>query len=222
MINQDQVVIENSTQELIVSTKISKGDKYLPADILLKIYNSCDDIRDKSYLMFHAEVGLRVSDIVGQKKRVKGNERKRSTERELGLEVVNIEWQNLRARVYDHKKDKWRFVYFPDKVKAQLLQYIKWRQANGIVHRQLFPFSEKTCNRILKKWCRRVGFQYAASIGSHWLRHTFIRLSRKAGRDIKAVQQNTGDTVKTLLEWYSDLSMEDMRDEIEGKPIVKA
>ena len=58
-------------------------------------------------------------------------------------------------------------------------------------------------------------------VSSHWLRHTFIRLSKRAGRDVKAVQQNTGDTIQTILEWYEELSDEEMGEEIQGKPLVK-
>ena len=76
------------------------------------------------------------------------------------------------------------------------------------------------CNRILKKWCAKIGFKYADKVASHWCRHTFIRLSRKAKRDIKAVQQNTGDSINTLLEWYSDLSAEDMNEELNEKSIT--
>jgi len=197
----------------VVSTKISKSDKYIPKEILLKIYDTIDNPLERAYVMFHAETGLRVSDIVGQKKRG-------SNVRELGLEVQNVDWQSLQAHVYDHKKNQWRWIVFPDKAKAALKQYMLYRQAEGIEDRQLFPISEKTCNRILKKWAARVEFRYAKQVGSHWLRHTFIKLSRAAGRDIKLVQANTGDTVKTLLEWYSDLSLEDKRREMEGKPIT--
>jgi len=188
-------------KSLIVSKKISKGDKYLPADFVQKLYNLCDNVKDKTYLMYHIETGLRVSDVVG-------------------TEIVHIDWQNNRTYTYDFKKDKWRFVYWPEFVKAQLKQWLKQRQIEDIKDKRLFPFSDKTANRILKKWCKKLEFKFSSKVGTHWLRHTFIRLSRKAGRDIKAVQQNTGDTIKTLLEWYSDLSSEDMRDEIEGKPII--
>lgn len=204
----------NQTHNLpALSKKINKADKYIPRETLLKIYDIIDNPLEKAYIMFHAETGLRVSDIVGQKKR-------KSNDRELGLEIQNIDWQGLQAHIYDHKKNLWRWIVFPEKVKAILKQYLLYRQAEGIEERQLFPISEKTCNRIIKKWARKAGFQYADQVGSHWLRHTFIRLSRASGRDIKLVQANTGDTIKTLLEWYSDLSLEDKRREIEGKPIT--
>lgn len=193
--------------------KVPKGDKYLPAEVVQKIYDACDNVRDKAYLMWHIETGVRVSDIVGQKKR-------RKSERELGQELNRVEWDNNRIYTYDHKKNTWRYVYFNQKTRSMLQMWLKERQNLGIKDRQLFPFSEKTCNRIIKEWCEKVGFKYAKEVGSHWCRHTFIRLSRKVGRDIKAVQQNTGDTVKTILEWYSDLSSEDMKHEIEDKPIT--
>lgn len=201
----------SESRELQLSEKISKSDKYLPALVLKKLYRTVDDVRDLTYIMFHAETGLRVSDVCGDRK---------DGEYRPGVEIHNVDWQNLRVYTYDHKKDAWRWVYFPDRVKAQLKQWLKYRQAAGIKGRELFPFTPKTANRILKRWCKEIGFQYAHVVSSHWLRHTFIRLSRAAGRDIKAVQQNTGDTVKTLLEWYADLSREDMRREVEDKPLV--
>jgi integrase len=185
----------------MVSNKISKGDKYFPMEFVRQLYNLVDDVQDKTYIMYHIETGLRVSDVVNSK-------------------MVLIDWQNLRTNTYDHKKDSWRWVYWPEFVKAQLKQWLVFRQQAGIKDERIFPFTEKTANRIIKRWCVKLGFQYARLASSHWCRHTFIRLSRRAGRDIKAVQQNTGDTIKTLLEWYSDLSGEDMRREIEGRPLV--
>lgn len=198
---QEQPYILDKTKSIVVSNIISKGDKYIPQEVLSKILAIIDNVRDKTYILYHVETGLRVSDVIG-------------------TELVHIDWQNNRAYTYDHKKDVWRYVYFPEAVRAQLKMWLQQRQVEDIKDKRLFPFSDKTANRILKYWCKQAGFQYAHIVGSHWLRHTFIRLSRKVGRDIKAVQQNTGDTIKTLLEWYSDLSAEDMHHEIEDKPII--
>ena len=192
---------ENSSNSLVVSNKISKGDKYFPQEWLKKMFEACDNVRDKAYLHYHVETGLRVSDVVG-------------------TEEVHVDWQNMKTYTYDHKKDQWRWVYWPESVKASLKMWLKQRQIEGIKDKRLFPFTEKTANRIVQHWAKVINFPFASQVASHWLRHTFIRLSRKAGRDIKAVQQNTGDTVKTILEWYSDLSSEDMRQEIENKPLV--
>jgi len=202
------------SHEVITIKTIPKSDKYIPEETIRALNSKVDNIKDKFYLNWHIQTGVRVSDIVGQKKR--GNKG-----RELGQEINNLDWDNNRIWTYDHKKNKWRWVYFPEEVRSLLKMWLKERQNLGINDRQIFPYSEKSCNRILKKWCKEVGFKYSNSVGSHWCRHSFIRLSRKANRDIKAVEQNTGDTFKTLLEWYADLSSEDMRKEIEDKPLVR-
>jgi len=188
-------------KSLVLSKKIPKGDKYIPQEWLKKLYNSIDNVRDKTYIMYHTETGLRVTEIVN-------------------TEIVHIDWDNFRTYTYDFKKDKWRNIYWPEFIKAQLKQWLKQRQIEGIKDKKLFPFSEKTANRIIKRWCKEINFPYAEQVGSHWLRHTYIRLSQKAGRNIKAVQQNTGDTIETILGWYSDLGMEDMKKEI-SKPLLK-
>lgn len=197
----DKVTNEVNAFPLQVSNKISKGDKYFPAEWVTKMLEAIDNIRDKAYFIYHIETGLRVSDV-------------------CDTDLVHVDWQNNKTYTYDHKKDQWRYVFWPEKVKAVLKMWLKQRQIEDVKSPKLFPFSEKTANRIIKHWAKKVSFPFASHVGSHWCRHTFIRLSRKAGRDIKAVQQNTGDTVKTLLEWYSDLSSEDMREQIEGKPLL--
>ena len=184
-----------------VSKKIPKVDKYFPQEFLQKLYNEVDSIRDKVYIMYHAETGLRVSDVVG-------------------TEIVHIDLDKCRTLTYDHKKDEWRLIYFPRFLVGTIKQWIQHRKVTGIKDKRLFPFSGKTANRIIKKWCNLLEFKYAGWASSHWFRHTFIRLSRRAGRDIKAVQQNTGDTIKTLLEWYEALPEGEMRAQIDGKPLI--
>lgn len=180
--------------DLTIIKKLPKGDKYIPSEWVRKFYDSCESVRDKTYLMYHIETGLRVSDVVN-------------------TEIVHIDFQEFRTYTYDHKKDSWRYIYFPEFIKYQIKQWLKFRQTAGIKDKRLFPFSEKTANRILKKIAKKIGFPFFKEISSHWCRHTYIRLSRQKGRDIKAVQQNTGDTIKTLLDWYSDLSREQLKKE---------
>ena len=57
---------------------------------------------------------------------------------------------------------------------------------------------------------------------AHWhtLRHTYIVQSRLRGRDIKVVQQQTGDSLLTLLRVYSNLSNEDRLEICEERPII--
>jgi len=192
----------NMSKHTTVSGKLEKKDKYLPPDILKKLYETITNIRDLAYIQYHAETGLRVKEIVGTK-------------------INNIEWESHRTHTYDFKKDVWRMVYWPEFVGSTLQRWLEYRRASGIRGEFLFPFSAKTANRIIKRWCETIGFRYSNLVSSHWLRHTFIRLSRRSRRDIKAVQQNTGDTIQTILEWYEGLTDEEMAGEIEGKPLVR-
>ncbi len=186
---------------LIHKKKIDKGDKYIPIEWVKKLYDSIDNPRDKAYLMTHIETGLRVSDIIG-------------------IELVHLELKDNQVYVYDKKKDKWRWVIFPDTINGAIKMWLKQRQIEDIKDKKLFPFSEKTANRIIKKWCERIGFPLYREVSSHWCRHTYIRLSQKAGRNIKIVQQNTGDKIETILEWYSDMTMEDRKKETNERPLV--
>jgi len=111
-------------------------------------------------------------------------------------------------------------AYWLEFVGSALQRWLEYRKACGTRGELLFPFSEKTANRIIKRWCRAIEFRYADQVSSHWLRHTFIRLSRRSRRDIKAVQQNTEDTIQTILEWYEGLTNEEVAGEIEGKPLI--
>ena len=81
-------------KSLVLSNNLSKGDKYIPKEWLKKLYESIDNVRDKTYIMYHTETGLRVTEVVN-------------------TEIVHIDWDNFRTYTYDFKKDKWRWIYFP-------------------------------------------------------------------------------------------------------------
>lgn len=182
--------------QLIHKPKLSRSDKYFPAWVVQRLYETIDNPRDLAYIMYHVETGLRVSDVISS-------------------EWVHVDWHNHRTYTYDVKKKQWRWVYWPRKVKPKLQMWYKEVRNRGYSSRLIFPLSQQHLSRILKGWAQEVGFQHAAYVGSHWCRHTFIRLSRRAGRDIKAVQQNTGDSIKTILDWYSTPGPEEMREQIE-------
>lgn len=182
-----------------MSEKVSKLDKYLPSDLLPKILQTTTNARDRAYILFHIETGLRVRDVVY-------------------ADWSHLNLEDCKIYVYDWKKNTWRWVYFSTGLKPHILLWKKEQDLSGKKSPRIFPFCEKTANRIIKRACAKAGFKYIPS--THWLRKTFVRLSRRAGRDIVAVQQNTGDTYKTLLEWYEGYSSEDLRKELDTKPII--
>lgn len=183
------------------SSKIRKEDKYIPAEWLKKLYETIDNVRDKAYITYHVETGLRVTDVIKS-------------------EWVHFDWQNNKTYTYDFKKDQWRWVVFPDIVKTEMKKWRRQMQIEGKTSKTLFNFTDKTANRILKGWLTKIEFPYAKQSSTHWLRHTFIRLSRRAGRDITLVKQNTGDTYKTILNWYEGMPTDEMVKEIKSKPLI--
>ena len=196
------ICIENSAIPKVVSLKMSNADKYLSEDELVRLLASIEDLEDKSLVLFGLETGLRRSEVVS-------------------ILTSNIDFTRQLAQVYDEKKDHWRDVVFPRYIGSHLRMYLNIRTRKSA---RLFPFSSRTANRKLRKWCERAEVRLNASgrsmVTFHWLRHTFIRRSKMVGRDIKLVQQNTGDTVETILRYYRELSVEDRLTEIESKPIL--
>lgn len=185
-----------------MSAKKRVLDKYLSREEIRKLLNVIDDLEDRALVLFALETGLRRSEIVT-------------------IQTSNIDFERQVVQVYDEKKDQWRTVIFPRYIAAQLNMYLKARSHKSPL---LFPFSSRTANRKLKRWCNRAQIRLDSSnltsVTFHWLRHTFIRRSKMAGRDIKIVQQNTGDTIETILKYYRDLSIEDRVIEMENKPLI--
>jgi len=184
--------------------KTDNSQKYLFEDEIKKLFDVIDDIEVKALIEFGLETGLRASDITG-------------------IQTSNIDYDHQYIKVWDEKKDAWRNIVFPKSTGNLIKMYLKARKKNGPI---LFPYSEKTLQRRLQDYCRQAGIRKVkkktgTAVGWHWLRHTFIRRSQMFGRDIKLVQQNTGDTIETILKYYRDLSIEDRVKELEAKPIYK-
>lgn len=186
-----------------MSSKVPPTEKYLTEEEIKDLLTIINRIEDRTLVLFTLETGLRRSEVVG-------------------IQTANIDYDRQTVEIYDEKKDEWRIVIFPSYVGTKIRMYLNSRDVKS---RQLFPFCGRTANRRFKKWCKRAKIRLTENgntlVTFHWLRHTFIRRSKSAGRDIKVVQKNTGDTLETILRYYRDLSVEDAVCEIEQKPILK-
>lgn len=184
-----------------MSEKILPSEKCLTEKEIQKLLSVIDQIEDKTLILFTLETGLRRSEVVE-------------------ILTSNIDYKRQTVKIYDEKKDEWRIVVFPEYIGSQVKMYLNSRNLNSPY---LFSFCGRTANRRLKKWCRRAGIRSSKSdktlVTFHWLRHTFIRRSKMAGREIKVVQQNTGDTIETILKYYRKPSIEQCKQEIEAKRI---
>jgi len=86
--------------------------------------------------------------------------------------------------------------------------------------RYLFGISERTAYNYLQKYLQEAGIE--KRIRFHDLRTTFVRLSRRLGRSVKYVMQQTGDSAPVILEHYEYLSDEEMRDITDDGILKKA
>jgi len=122
----------------------------------------------------------------------------------IGLRSEDLARDRLTIALWDEKKDLERACTIPDELWEELAAFGKMVDKR---HGLLFPISDKTANRWLKEAAARAGVK--RRVRWHMMRHTHVVQSRRAGRDWNWIAQQTGDSVATLIKWYSKLSIED-------------
>lgn len=176
--------------------------RYVTEDEIQKLLDGIEDTEDLTLILFALVTGIRRSELIT-------------------IEVKDLNFDAQSVPIYDEKKDLYRLIVFPKHVGTQVKRYLKARNKRS---KYLFPFTIRTVNRKMKKWATlskiRLNDNGESRISAHWFRHTYIRRSQTAGRDIKVVQQNTGDTEQTILEYYRELTVEDRVKETELKPLL--
>jgi len=172
-------------------------EKYLTSNEIERLLSIIDNIEDKCLITLGIDSGCRVSEVIS-------------------IQTSNIDSDRQTIKIWDEKKDTWREVVITKSTLQLILMHLN---AKTIQTPNLFDFSYKTANRRLKKWILRANIDPKKA---HWhaLRHTYVVQSRLKGRDIKAVQQQTGDSLLTLLRVYSNLSVEDRVKISEENPII--
>jgi site-specific recombinase XerC len=78
--------------------------------------------------------------------------------------------------------------------------------------------SSKTVQRIIERWTKQV-LNKAKSW--HCVRHTYITLSFESSIPISIVIENTGDRPATILQYYTKLSPNFIKGEINQKMLFK-
>lgn len=74
----------------------------------------------------------------------------------------------------------------------------------------LFPYNERTLSRWIKLYCEKAGIKRKRGnlIRWHMLRHTYIQNAIERGVPLKQVSDQTGDSIFTLLRYYSNYTLE--------------
>ena len=135
-----------------------------------------------------------------------------------------MKWSDLQTKdlpyyvvLWDEKKDRHRVCTLPDYIWKLLRQHRKEVDERG--EKRIFPYSESTINRRIKKWAKDAGIN--RRVRWHCLRHTYVVQSRAKGRDWSIISMQTGDTPATLISVYSQLSLEDRHKISDESPIVQ-
>lgn len=164
--------------------------KYLTRDEIQRLLVPIDNRRDRLAIQLGLIMGCRVSEIVS-----------------VRLKDIFPD----RIRIWDEKKNLHREVVIDDGSKALLEAYLKeeWKPQPHRRH-QLFYFSTKTANRILKRWCEAAGIPKEKA---HWhtLRHTHVIRSLETGIPLNHVCEQTGDSPMTIIRIYGKPSIDARR-----------
>lgn len=170
--------------------------KYLTKDEIGRLLVPIDNKRDKLLIQLGLVMGCRVSEVVT-------------------IRVKNISAD--RIRLWDEKKNVFRDAVIDSETKALIDEYLEseWEPQPHVAH-QLFYFSTKTANRILKGWCKKAGIPKDKA-HYHVLRHSYVIHSLDAGVPINHVCEQTGDSPVTIVREYGKPSIDARKQMLEAK-----
>jgi integrase len=161
--------------------------KYLTRDEIQRLLVRIDNKRDKLLVQLGLVLGCRVS------------------------EVVNIRLKNVlpdRIILWDEKKNVFREAVVDNDTKMLIDEYLRteWKPKPHRPH-QVFYFSCKSANRIIKRWFAEAGIPKEKG---HWhtLRHTYCVQSLESGMPLNYICEQTGDSPATVIKVYGKPSID--------------
>ncbi len=151
--------------------------------------------RDDALVRLGLSVGLRLSEVVT-------------------IRTSEIDFDRGLIKIWDEKKDKWRFVMPTLEMMSAIKKYLNSLPKEA---QYLFPISAKTIERIIQAHSRKaLGFV----ISWHSLRTTYVSRSVELEQSPAVVMANTGDSPSTILKYYTKLPEVVMRRFVESRPVI--
>ena len=192
---------------------IISPDKYLSPEETRRLRKTCQEaalaakargvqapVRDHLLVELALGTGLRVSEL-------------------SNLKVQDLDLRKGQNALYvrNGKGGKDRVVQFSAKLKAQIVEFLDYRQSNSL---HLFP-SERGAQmtrfgigQVFKKWAKKAGLSGHYSI--HCLRHTYAtNLYKASGYNLLLVQQQLGHSSISTTSVYSAVMNEDLEKALE-------
>lgn len=193
----DEEFIPKNPARLIKATKIPKRLRHsLTVKELEQLRLACNTERERALLEFLFATGCRIGEVV------KTN-------------ISDLDLNNNSLKVIG-KGDKQRIVYYNDKTKLYLENYLKTRKDNNpaLFISERFPF-DRMGIRGLECIISKVGVRakLTKDIYPHLIRHTMATLGLRAGADISTIQHLLGHTSPATTETYAEQSCENLRHE---------
>ncbi|EDT76491.1 site-specific tyrosine recombinase/integron integrase [Clostridium butyricum] len=193
---QEEIIPKNPARHLSGTRLPKRLRKSLTIEELEKIRLVCKDVRERVLIEFLFATGCRISEVV------KAN-------------ISDLDLSNNSLRVIG-KGDKQRIVFFSDKTKLHLKNYIDTRKDNEDA---LFISSKFPYNRISKRGLELIVSKIGerSNIGKpvfpHLLRHTMATLGLQSGADITTIQHLLGHTTPSTTQIYAENSLDNLKHE---------
>ena len=165
---------------------LKKMKESLTFDEVQQLIEVCETLGEKALIEVAVATGIRRSDIVK-------------------IEINRIDLQNNKIVFWEEKKDRLWMVSLPPELVQTLTMYIRTLPKD---QRYLFKFSGRTAYNKLQVILLRTNIR--KHIPFHALRRTYIRLSKRMGRDTRFVMDQTGDSARVILEEYEGYTTDEM------------
>ena len=169
----------------------SQPPTYLSHQAILKLINSCTDVRLKTLIMVCYGCGLRISEL-------------------LHIKVKQIDGVRKTLLIEHGKGDKSRYVVISDSVLNQLRCYWKkYRPTDWMFYSRWWiekPMSQSSFRRALNKQAQSCGIKHC---NPHTLRHAYATHQLESGMPLHQLQHQLGHqdikTTQGYLHWLPQL-----------------
>lgn len=160
---------------------------YLSSEDIGRLINSTDTLTTRTVFFVGYHLALRAGEV-------------------LTLSPSSFDFSRHIVKVWDEKKDKIREEGMTEEMEAMLKLYFREKRLRE--NEKLFPYSEKTLTRWIRKYAKKAGIEWDVrfyNLRWHSLRHSRIRNWFEEGYNVNFVSAMTGDTAKVLWEVYGKL-----------------
>lgn len=195
-LDDEEIIMRNPCRQIKLTKLPKRLRTALNTEELERLRIACITERERALVEFLFATGCRVSELV------KAN-------------IDDIDFAENSLRVVG-KGDKQRMVYFSDKTRLYLKNYIKSRRDNdeALFVSDRFPhgrLGRRGIEVIISKIASRT--EINKSVYPHLLRHTCATLALKKGADITTIQHILGHESPSTTQTYAEMNEENLKHE---------